>query len=165
MKNAIKKITKNWTYNPQAGSFALARHDKDTDTVLTRKSKIDNYAHFNWFHCREVFSNVFLNKCKSLLYYSTKNVTQNIEDFFEHVENILKINIKDQTQFFATDNEKITFIRVSDFWLCSKMRRQLFTVLLKGPAKKFNKENIIFVNNDENNDKDKNFISSISYQP
>jgi hypothetical protein len=138
------KLIRNWGYdvnpndeNPESdGHFALGLICKKNQTITSkltdRKDYIEQFGYGTFYKCREVFHKVFTEKDKSILYVHEGNLSDNIAEFINKIEDILFFPKKDQSQFFkAKQRTTITGIRPAKFWLVCPMRRQLFSLLLR----------------------------------
>jgi hypothetical protein len=136
------KLIKNWTYDPgdkysltDDGRFALAKINvklgECTSRITNDEQMANKYGTF--FRCREEFHNVWQDKMQSLLYCHNDGLTNNIADFIDKIENLLKI--KNKSKIFSTDRGTISAIKVSPWWSDQSedchMKRQVFSLLLR----------------------------------
>jgi len=84
----------------------------------------------NWVTCRETFHRyVMRRQTKGFFFHVGKATCGQVARFIHEMERRLKL--PEQSRFYKTTNQKVTYIEVSPFWRQQAMRRQLFTVLLR----------------------------------
>jgi hypothetical protein len=85
-----------------------------------------------WITCREEFHNY--NRRRLRFYFCHRFrplIGRNISEFFDKIEDRLKLVEKDRSRFGPTDKEDVTWVEMSEWWKCHSMRRSLFTALLR----------------------------------
>lgn len=128
----ILSYTENSKFPPLPGHLALAWIDKKKKSAESRDTEdkiFDRYLGRMFFSCLESWSNVFQENCKSIL-FCAENHTSKLAEFLEKVETKLKIPAANRSQVFQTNNEKISAIRTSKFWL-EGMRLKVFPLFIR----------------------------------
>ncbi len=107
--------------------------------------KVDPYSVIN---CREIFAGHFKKETKAFVFYH-ENSAQNLELFFQKIEDKLKLNKR--TRFEETELKNAVVVHPAMFWRMYKTRQELFTILLRSAqgydAKKDNFDKALFSDN------------------
>jgi hypothetical protein len=99
---------------------------------LTKKG----YSHRRQFnHCREVFAHKFKYDTNYIIFSQAGLDIELINDFFEKIEDKLKIN---KTIFHPTEFKTSVLIELSPFWKENSLRRGMFTLFLRCAACYYN---------------------------
>lgn len=104
----IKSMGSSYT-RPMAGCYAI-----DNGIVV-------------WEKCRENFASKFDDR-KSLYFSHDNNHGDDVAAFIERTEDILEI---DHSKFWRTNRDYATWIEPSLFWQQCRVRRSLYTILLR----------------------------------
>jgi len=90
---------------------------------------------FNWYKCREEFSNRFEASTTGFFFGHKPEAIyfEKIVKFIEKTENVLSLvnDIKNRTTFKKTTRPWAIWLEPSSFWTCQLVRRSLFTILLR----------------------------------
>lgn len=79
--------------------------------------------------CRERFSTRWEQTDDGIFFTHSKGRGRNIANFIRKTEEVLQES--DKTQFSETNVDTILWIEPSCFWKCCRVRRSLFTILLR----------------------------------
>ena len=84
---------------------------------------------YRWDVCRETFASKFKEDTLGLYYCHPPKRSDDMAEFIAKTEQILKIN--DPTVCELTTDDEVMLISPSSFWRACRMRRSLFTLLLR----------------------------------
>lgn len=85
---------------------------------------------FNWYVCREQFHADY-KRFRRLFFVAHENNTNRVASFIRHAERILKLPEEQKSTFHKTNTEGILLVKMGKFWTKCKMRRSLYTILLR----------------------------------
>lgn len=81
-----------------------------------------------WLYCREYFQDESAG-IRRFLFCHRPNRCRRIAAFIHRIESIL--DLKDRSEMGPTQRNNISWIRVSQWWTSTSMKRSLFTILLR----------------------------------
>jgi hypothetical protein len=99
---------------PPAGQFALDAKPPKT---------------LHWDNCREQFANKFKKDTAGFFFSHYSSIGLDIAAFVNTTEKIL--NLSDFSTFRLTKNSTVSWVAPNNFWKTCKIRRSLFTILLR----------------------------------
>jgi hypothetical protein len=100
------------------GSFSKVEYTKIDGTLVAEE----------WLYCREYFQEES-SGIRRMLFCHTAHRCKNIAKFIGEIEK--KLNLNKKTIIGPTQRYNISWIKVSDWWTKSSMRRSLFTIFLR----------------------------------
>lgn len=104
--------------NIQRGSFSKILFTKEDGTLIAKE----------WLYCREYFQDESKG-INQFLFCHSKDKIKNIFAFINKIENVLKIN--KFSLMGPTQRKNVSWIKPSNWWLRTSMKRSLFTALLR----------------------------------
>jgi len=88
-----------------------------------------------WEHCREHFALNFLESTSGFFFSHPRLKGEDVANFIGKIEYVVQLNHEvenaQQSVFRKTDNEHILWIEPAEFWKSCKIKRSLFTILVR----------------------------------
>ncbi len=85
----------------------------------------------DWHSCRETFNTSQESAARLLFVADVDNNRRRVVSFIKHAERIIGVPEKSRAKFNLTNVPGVIFINMGRFWSYSKVRRSLFTILLR----------------------------------
>jgi hypothetical protein len=119
-----KPLVKGGVYVQPNGCFGIVTKSQPTP----RNKEITDIV--TWQGCRDSFHVVAdLVKLREYYYTHHANGGPDIADYIYRVESHL--GIKEKTKFQYTENNKVSWVIASPWWVCNQMRNSFFTICLR----------------------------------
>jgi hypothetical protein len=117
-------------YRPEAGSFAIPVPKYSYKRIGDSFERIDpdRYKVIQWCTCRDLFHSRLYN-LKLFFFSHQTGKGRSVSEFMQKVESILEI--KNRSEYGATQRKTIMWIKPSYWWTQRAMRRSLYTILLR----------------------------------